>query len=331
MKAVSIVTPGKIEIIELPDPTPSSTEVVVEVAAVGICGTDLHIFEGEFAPTFPIVPGHEMTGTIVAIGKDVTEVKIGDPVAIDPSVHCGECFYCRRARGNLCENWNALGVSMPGAAAQFLLSPKKNIHKLSKDIDLKSAALIEPLSCAVRGYDQLPRIPGSHYLIYGSGTMGLMMAELARINGAASVSIVDLNKEKLVTAKTLGFTHVATSADQFDQPRGFDVVIDCTGVVAAIKDGLKHVMPGGTFLQFGVANHDAKVEIEPFWIYNKEITIVGSMAVLHSFDRAVELFANGVLNADVMISDRYPLDQYETALQAFKSGKGRKTIVLPNG
>ena len=177
MKAVSIVTPGKIEIIELPDPTPSNSEVVVEVAAVGICGTDLHIFEGEFAPKFPITPGHEMTGTVVAIGKDVTEVKIGDPVAVDPSVYCGECFYCRRARGNLCEKWNALGVSMPGAAAQFLLSPKKNIHKLSKDIDLKSAALIEPLSCAVRGYDQLPRIPGSHYLIYGSGTMGLMMAE----------------------------------------------------------------------------------------------------------------------------------------------------------
>jgi D-arabinose 1-dehydrogenase-like Zn-dependent alcohol dehydrogenase len=92
MKAVSIVTPGKIEIIELPDPTPSNSEVVVEVAAVGICGTDLHIFEGEFAPKFPITPGHEMTGTVVAIGKDVTEVKIGDPVAVDPSVYCGECF-----------------------------------------------------------------------------------------------------------------------------------------------------------------------------------------------------------------------------------------------
>lgn len=122
---MSIVTPGKIEIIELPDPAPNNSEVVVEVAAVGICGTDLHIFEGEFAPKFPITPGHEMTGTIVAIGKDVTEVKTGDPVAVDPSVYCGECFYCRRARGNLCEKWNALGVSMPGAAAQFLLSPKK--------------------------------------------------------------------------------------------------------------------------------------------------------------------------------------------------------------
>ena len=331
MKAAVITAPGEIAIEEVADPTPGDNDVVVQVAAVGICGTDLHIFEGEFAPKLPIVPGHEMSGTVVAVGKSVTEVKIGDAVAIDPSLHCGECFYCRRARGNLCENWNALGVTYPGAAAQFLLSPKKNIHKLPKNVDLKSAALIEPLSCAVRGFDQLPRNPGSHYLIYGSGTMGLMMAELAKVNGAASVSIVDLNQDKLKTAKVLGFTNLAKSADEFDQPRGFDVVIDCTGVTEAIKDGLKHVMPGGTFLQFGVANKDAKVEIEPFWVYNKEITIVGSMAVLHSFDRAVELFTSGVLNADVMISDRYSLENYADALTAFKSGKGRKTIVLPNG
>ena len=331
MKAAVITAPGEIAIEEVADPTPGDNDVVVEVAAVGICGTDLHIFEGEFAPKLPIVPGHEMSGTVVAVGRSVTEIKIGDAVAIDPSLHCGECFYCRRARGNLCENWNALGVTYPGAAAQFLLSPKKNIHKLPKNVDLKSAALIEPLSCAVRGFDQLPRNPGSHYLIYGSGTMGLMMAEMAKVNGAASVSIVDLNQDKLKTAKVLGFTNLAKSADEFDQPRGFDVVIDCTGVTEAIKDGLKHVMPGGTFLQFGVANKGSKVEIEPFWVYNKEITIVGSMAVLHSFDRAVELFASGVLNADVMISDRYSLENYADALTAFKSGKGRKTIVLPNG
>lgn len=331
MKAVSIRSANKVEIIDLPDPTPNNSEVVVEVSAVGICGTDLHIFEGEFAPKLPIVPGHEMSGKIVALGKEVSNLKIGDHVAIDPSLHCGECFYCRRARGNLCENWNALGVTFPGAAAQFLVAPRKNIHRLPAQIDLKDAVLIEPLSCAVRGFDQLPRIPGSNYLIYGSGTMGLMMAELARINGAASVSIVDVNPTKLATAKTLGFTALANSAAEFDQARGFDVVIDCTGVIAAIKDGLNYVMPGGTFLQFGVANTGAKIEIEPFWIYNKEITIVGSMAVLHSFDRAVELFANGVLNSSVMISDRYPLEKYEQALLAFKSGKGRKTIVLPNG
>jgi 2-desacetyl-2-hydroxyethyl bacteriochlorophyllide A dehydrogenase len=329
MRAISIVTPGNIEEIEVPDPSPDIDEVVVEVAAVGICGTDLHIYEGEFAPHFPITPGHEIAGTVVEVGKDVSDVKIGDQVAVDPSMFCSECFYCKRGRGNLCEKWNALGVSMPGGAAQFLLAPKKNIYKVSDEIDLKTAILIEPLSCAVRGFDQLPRVPGSTYLIYGAGTMGLMMAELARINGAASVSIVDTNPEKLSTAKLLSFSSTAQSADEFDQGRGFEIVIDCSGVVAAIKDGLSRVMPGGTFLQFGVAKNQAKIEIEPYWIYNKEITIIGSMAILHSFERAVKLFGNGVLNSDVMISHSYPLSKYAQALHLFKSGKGRKTIVLP--
>lgn len=331
MRAISIITPGEIEEIEVPDPSPDTSEIVVEVAAVGICGTDLHIFEGEFAPKFPIIPGHEIAGTVVEVGKDVSHVKIGDQVAVDPSIFCGECFYCKRGRGNLCEKWNALGVSMPGGAAQFLLAPKKNIYKISDRVELKTAVLIEPLSCAVRGFDQLPRVPGTTYLIYGAGTMGLMMAELARINGAASVSIVDTNPEKLLTAKLLNFASTAQSANEFDQGRGYEIVIDCTGVVAAIQDGLTRVMPGGTFLQFGVANNQAKIEIEPYWVYNKEITIIGSMAILHSFERAIKLFGNGVLNSDVMISHSYPLSEYAEALHLFKSGKGRKTIVLPNG
>ena len=164
MRAISIVTPGEIEAIEVPDPSPDTSEVVVEVAAVGICGTDLHIFEGEFAPKFPIIPGHEIAGTVVEVGKDVSHVKIGDQVAVDPSIFCGECFYCKRGRGNLCEKWNALGVSMPGGAAQFLLAPKKNVYKISDGVELKTAVLIEPLSCAVRGFDQLPRVPGTSNL-----------------------------------------------------------------------------------------------------------------------------------------------------------------------
>ena len=331
MKAGVITGIGKVAIENVPDPTPGNRDVIVKVAAVGICGTDLHILEGEFAPTLPIIPGHEMSGRVVAIGKDVTEVKIGDLVAVDPSLHCGECFYCRRARGNLCETWNALGVSYPGAAAELLKSPVKNVHILPEGVDVFEAALIEPLSCAIRGYDVLPRIPGSHYLIYGSGTMGLMMAELAKRNGAASVSIIDINETKLETARILGVDHATNDAKNLDQPRGWDVVIDCTGVAKAIQEGLTHVMPGGTFLQFGVANEKAKVEIEPFWIYNKEITIAGSMAVLHTFDRAVDLFSSGVLNPKVMISNRFELDDYEKALNVFKSGIGRKIIITPNG
>ena len=329
MKAAIITGIDQISVETVPDPTPKSREVVVEVVASGICGTDLHILQGEFAPTLPIIPGHEVSGVIVEVGKDVTEYKVGQKVAVDPSLHCGECFFCKRARGNLCENWGGIGISVPGGAAEFAAAPVKNLYLLPDEIDVRNANLIEPLSCAVRGYDVLPRIPGSHYLIYGSGTMGLMMMELARRNGASSVSMVDVNEKRLETARTLGITNLATSADQFETERGWDVVIDCTGNEKAIQDAITRTMPGGTFLQFGVANTHAKVEIEPFWVYNKEITIAGSMAVLHSFERAGDLLAVGALNADVMISHRFALDEYPKAIQMFKDGIGRKLTIEP--
>lgn len=329
MKAAIITGIDQISVETVPDPTPKSREVVVEVVASGICGTDLHILQGEFAPTLPIIPGHEFSGVIVEVGKDVTEYKVGQKVAVDPSLHCGECFFCKRARGNLCENWGGIGISVPGGAAEFAAAPVKNLYLLPDEIDVRNANLIEPLSCAVRGYDVLPRIPGSHYLIYGSGTMGLMMMELARRNGASSVSMVDVNEKRLETARTLGITNLATSADQFETERGWDVVIDCTGNEKAIQDAITRTMPGGTFLQFGVANTHAKVEIEPFWVYNKEITIAGSMAVLHSFERAGDLLAVGALNADVMISHRFTLDEYPKAIQMFKDGIGRKLTIEP--
>ncbi len=329
MKAAIITGINQISVETVPDPTCGENEVVVQVAASGICGTDLHILEGEFAPTLPIIPGHEFSGTIVEVGSKVSDYKVGQKVAVDPSLHCGYCFYCKRARGNLCENWGGIGISIPGGAAEFSAVPAKNLYLLPDEIDVRNASLIEPLSCAVRGYDVLPRMPGSHYLIYGSGTMGLMMMELARRNGAASVSMVDINEKRLETARTLGITKLATSADEFESERGWDVVIDCTGNEKAIQDAIPRTMPGGTFLQFGVANPHAKVEINPFWVYNKEITIAGSMAVLHSFERAGDLLAAGVLNPDVMISHRFGLDDFPKAVQMFKDGIGRKMTIEP--
>jgi 2-desacetyl-2-hydroxyethyl bacteriochlorophyllide A dehydrogenase len=311
------------------DPVPGPREVVVEVAACGICGTDLHILEGEFAPSLPIIPGHEFTGVVVATGTDVREMVAGTRVAVDPSLYCHECHYCRIGHNNLCERWNAIGVSVPGGAAQFAVAPVANCVRLPDHIRLEDAALIEPLSCAIRGYDVLTSQLGSHVLIYGSGTMGLMMLQLAKRTGAASVDVLDINPERLATAVALGCSSTAASADELDRPRGWELVIDATGAGAAIQDGLSRVAPGGTFLQFGVASYDTRVTIEPYRIYNKEITITGSMAVLHSFERAAELFAAGVLDPEVFISDRLPLDDYAEALARFKRGEGRKIQVLP--
>ncbi|MGD6746231.1 zinc-dependent alcohol dehydrogenase family protein [Streptomyces sp. BH106] len=329
MKAAIVESVGKVVVGEVPDPTPGPRDVIVEVAACGLCGTDLHILQGEFAPTLPVVPGHEFAGTIAEVGRDVTELRVGDRVAVDPSLHCHECRYCRAGRGNLCERWAAIGVSTAGGAAQYAVAPVANCVPLPDHVETQDAALIEPLSCAVRGYDVLQSRLGSHVLIYGSGTMGLMMLELAKKTGAASVDVVDLNPDRLATAQRLGVSASAANPDELDRPTGWDVVIDATGNAAAIQDGLGRVAKAGTFLQFGVADYATRVSIDPYRIYNQEITITGSMAVLHSYERAAELFAGGVLDPSVFISDRLPLDNYPQALDQFASGVGRKIVVVP--
>ncbi|MFF4565837.1 zinc-dependent alcohol dehydrogenase family protein [Streptomyces sp. NPDC001435] len=329
MKAAVIESVGRALVAEVPDPTPGPREVVVEVAACGLCGTDLHILQGEFAPKLPIVPGHEFAGEVVGVGTQVTELAVGDRVAVDPSLYCHECRYCRTGHNNLCERWAAIGVTTAGGAAQFAVAPVANCVKLPEHVRTQDAALVEPLSCAVRGYDVLRSRLGAHVLIYGSGTMGLMMLELAKRTGAASVDMVDVNPARLETARLLGASASAANADELERPRGWDVVVDATGNAAAIQDGLDRVAKAGTFLQFGVADHATRVAIDPYRIYNQEITITGSMAVLHSFERAAELFANGVLDPEVFISDRIPLDRYPQALDQFAAGVGRKIVVVP--
>jgi threonine dehydrogenase-like Zn-dependent dehydrogenase len=194
---------------------------------------------------------------------------------------------------------------------------------------LADAALIEPLSCSVRAFDLLHSRPDDHVLVYGAGTMGLLNLALARHIGAERIGVVDLNAPRLEVARAMGADVVATAADELDAPHGWDVVIDCTGVVAAIEDGLTRVARGGTFLQFGVAPHEARAQWSPFQIYRDEITIVGSMAVLNSFERAADLFAAGVVDANTIISDRVPLADYASAIEQFRRGEGRKIQVQP--
>jgi 2-desacetyl-2-hydroxyethyl bacteriochlorophyllide A dehydrogenase len=316
---------------ERAEPVPGRKEVLIETAAVGMCGTDTHVFDGEFEGTvFPLVPGHEATGTVVALGDDVTTLAVGDHVAVNPSTVCGECEFCLNGKQNLCRSWNGLGVvASDGAAQERFNAPIANVYKLKPETDLDQAALIEPLACAIRGWDVLPRRLGDHVLVYGSGTMGLIMAQLAPRTGAASVTIVDLNEKRLQTAAEVGIEHRYTSADEADR-RQWDVVIDCTGSIAAIEDGLPRVKAGGTFQHFGVAPAEAMGKYSPFRIYRDEVSIVGTMAVLNSFGRAVEMFEAGALRPEPMISHSFTLDDYSVALEMFRTGQGRKLQIRPN-
>jgi 2-desacetyl-2-hydroxyethyl bacteriochlorophyllide A dehydrogenase len=331
VRAIVFAKPGEFSLTEMPDPVPGPREAVVRVEAVGVCGTDVHVLDGEFAPTvFPIVPGHETSGVVVSVGDEVTNVAPGDPVALDPSFYCGECSFCMVGRGNLCENWDGAGVARTdGSAAELVRSPAKNLHRLPQSVDLALAALIEPLSCAIHAYDLLPRWIGAHYLIYGAGTMGLIMGQLAPRAGAASVTIVDSNPQRLDAAREVGIELLSNNADEVTRPGGWDTVVNCTGSVSAIEDGLRRVRRGGTFQQFGVAASDASATFSPFRIYNDEVTVVGSMAVLHSYARAVEMFVAGALNGKPMVSHAFALTDYGDALEVFRTGTGRKVQIRP--
>ena len=330
MRAVVVEQPGKVGVQQVDDPTPGPREVVVKVEACGVCGTDIHLLEGDSPlASYPLVPGHEFCGEVVEVGAGVEHLKVGDFVAVDPNLPCGRCRFCQAGRDNLCENYQAIGVTRAGACAELVAAPAANAFLLPADLPRAWGTLVEPLSCAVHGFDRLGAKLADRYLIYGAGTMGLLMAQLAHRAGAAAVDVVDLKESRLPVAKRLGADHTATSADELDHPQGWEVVIDATGVVPAIEDGLRRVARGGTFLMFGVTPAEATATFSPFRLYNEEVTVIGSMAVLHSFGRARDLLVGGAIDAAAMLTHSMALDSYEAAMATFRSGAGLKIQVTP--
>lgn len=186
MRAAIIDEPGSIRVGDVPDPVPRERQLVVKVGATGICGTDVHIADGHFPPTpYPIVPGHEFAGEVVEVGPDVPgEWKVGERVAVDPSLFCGYCGPCRNGHGNLCANWGATGDTVDGAFAEYVAVPSANCYRMPEGLSWQQGALVEPVSCAVHGVRQIGVESGEKFLVIGAGTMGLLMQQLLQRAGA---------------------------------------------------------------------------------------------------------------------------------------------------
>jgi len=341
MRAVIIDAPGNIRVDSVPDPTPRPNEVLVRVGACGICGTDLHIIDGDSPlARYPIIPGHEFAGEVVALGSDVAQengnggasIMVGSRVAIEPNLYCGHCEFCRTGHENLCLNYAAFGVTTGGAIAQYVAVPIAKAYALPDTISLREAALIEPVSCAVHGMHVLNPRSGDTFLIVGAGTMGLLLLQLAVRGGASRVAMVDVNAQRLALAEQLGATRIYSDIKQAlqDEPLGFNCVIDATGIAPVIENAFMAVKRGGKFLIFGVASHEAHISLSPFRIYNDEITVIGSMAVLFSFQAALDLISGGVINTEAMLTTAFPLEDFPKALDMVRYGKGVKTQILPN-
>ena len=342
MRAVVIDTPHNVTVRDVPDPKVGPRDALIRVRATGICGTDLHIIDGEFPiATYPNIPGHELAGEIVELGSEIGDVekgvvdfKVGDRVGIDPTLNCGECFFCHRGQSNLCERFGAVGLTYPGGFAEYTSVPIRTLYKLPDDMSFATGALIEPVCCAVRGFHRLSPQVGETYLIYGAGPMGLINAQMARFNGASQVAMIDINESRLKRAKDdFGVEHVATSLDELRDlaPRGFDNVIEATGVTRVASMAMDAVIRGGKLLLFGVCPPGQKAEYEAYRIYNQEITIMGTMAVRNSYGPALDILATRRIDSDKMVTHTLPLDRFEEAVEIARKGSGIKVQVAPNG
>jgi D-arabinitol dehydrogenase (NADP+) len=336
VKAAFYEARHEVDVRNAPEPDPGPTDVLVRVRACGICGTDKHIYDGDFGGPFPLIGGHELAGDVVAVGPEIRgDVQVGQRVAVNPNVFCGSCFYCRRGQVNHCLRWSAIGVTRDGGFADYVVAPEANVYPVD-DLDYELAAFIEPISCVVYGIRRL-RIPvGANALVYGAGPIGLIMLQLVARGGASSVAIVDLKQDKLDLAKRLGASEAVLAGARADDalreisPLGFDVVIDCTGIPEVVEHMFTHVRNEGKLLFFGVNPTDARVAISPYDVYRKDLEIHGSFALRYTFHDALELLRSGAVDVGPLLTDRLPIERFREAFELATSGEALKVQIQPD-
>ncbi|HKQ70445.1 MAG TPA: zinc-dependent alcohol dehydrogenase family protein [Polyangiaceae bacterium] len=326
MRAAVLEGKKKIVMKDMPEPAMGPKDVLVRSRACGICGTDVHIWEGEFFPTYPLVPGHELAGEIVDVGAEVRDLKAGDRVMVDPTVTCEECHFCMTQRQNHCLSWNAVGVTRDGGFAELVRVPAKNCYRFTR-ASFAEGAFTEPLACVVFGQDRARIDIGSEVLIVGAGPIGQLHVQASKANGAASVTVIDTVESKLDLAKRMGATHAVVVDNALSEKLGkiarygFDVVIDATGNAKAVETSIRYIKNGGKFLIFGVCSPDAKIEISPFEIYRRDLSIIGSFAIRRTYDRAVKLMENGIINVKELVSEAMPVEDLSRGLELMRAGK----------
>ncbi|MGK4008261.1 zinc-dependent alcohol dehydrogenase family protein [Sorangium sp. So ce1036] len=326
MKAAVLEAVKKIVIRNnVPPPAIGPRDVLVRARACGICGTDVHIWEGDFFPTFPLIPGHELAGEVALVGREVEGLRPGDRVMVDPTLTCDECHFCRINRQNHCLKWNAVGVTRDGGFGELVRVPAKNCYRFER-VSFGEAAFCEPLACVVFGQDRARIDIGSEVLVLGAGPIGQLHLQASRANGAAAVTVVDLVEAKLDLAREHGaaFTVVADNAlpEKLRKiaPYGFDVVIDATGVARVFGDAIQYVKNGGRYLVFGVCGPHDKVEVSPFEIYRRDLEIIGSFAIRRTYDRAFRLMERGAVDVKKLLSEAIPVEELPRGLEMMKKG-----------
>jgi 2-desacetyl-2-hydroxyethyl bacteriochlorophyllide A dehydrogenase len=343
MKAAVLYGKKDLRIEDVKVPSLRSDEVLIAPRAVGVCGTDYHIFTGQWKVDYPRIMGHEFTGEVVETGPDVKTFKTGDRVLVEPDIMCGRCYYCTTLGVNnyLCENHPAIGDNRDGAFAEFVKVPEKILYPLPDAIDFERGALIEPMACAMHGTDQSEIKPGDNVIILGAGAMGLLLMRFARLRGAARIVISEPNIARRKNAAELGADIVldpasddikAESIKAFNG-RAADVVLEAVGKKESTEQAFTLSRPGGRICIVGVIPQGTPVTIHDSFntFFIKELTIVGSNgAPKATFERSIRLLAAKKLDVEPLITHRFRLHELERAFSIIRDGKELSVKMIVN-
>lgn len=335
MKAAKLISPGKIRVMEeQPVRAPRQGEAVVKVKAVGICGTDLHIFkEGRGDVELPRVMGHELSGVVAAVGDGVGHISVGDRVVLDPVMSCGLCRTCRAGRGNVCADVKCFGVQMDGGFQEEIVVSAASLYRFPKPYSFVQAALAEPFSVAANILNRLSVKENDFVAVMGAGTIGLSLVQGAKAAGA-KVLISDIEEVKLEKAREIGADYTVNSQkeDLADTVKkytetGADVVIDAVGTVKLTEQSLELAAPCG---RIGVISFDTRpAQIPAAAITKRELSLIGSRMNAHRFPDVIRWMEEGALNLDAMISKVYPAEEIQRAFEETLADSSTvKTVII---
>lgn len=342
-KMMSAVFHGKcdIRVEEREIPQVGPEEVLIKVMACGVCGSDVHIYEGDQGSTTtepPLIQGHEFSGVIVETGNAVTNCKVGDRVCVDPADNCNECYYCASGMMGHCEHMGAIGTNIDGGFSQYCKVKAKLIHHLADDVTFIQGAMAEPLACCINGADRSDIKVSDNVVVYGGGMIGLLLLQLAKLKGASKVVLVEPVEEKRKMAMKLGASLTINPMEQKVKEtllaNGIEhvqVVIETCGLKSTSEEAIEIVDRKGTVILFAVTAVDSFISLKTYQVFQKELTIKGSYCSPYDMGRAVELINAHRIDVTAMLGGKEPLEGLAGVLSDPKKRAKGKYVILPNG
>ena len=332
MKSAILQQPRRFAIAERQIPGVEAGHVVVRIAATAVCHTDLDMYLGRHPGVrYPVVLGHEATGTIATVGADVKGLQPGQNVIINPVISCGRCDCCRRGDEHLCRNAGIIGREFEGSLSQYIRLAARYVHPLPPHLPLAEATLIETLATVRHAQVRAGITPDDSVVVLGQGTTGLLHTRLAVLAGAKQVIAISRTQWKLDLAMRMGARHavqasVDEAADEVQRltdGSGADVIIDTAGGAGTLRAGIDMLRPGGRFVSFSLS-HETFSGLSAFGLYFKEISIIGARALTHvDMEPSIELAASGKIDMSVFVTAQYPLDQVAAAFEEYERNPSR--------